>query len=88
MVGIDEPVQEHGHLLGLGLGRGGEEEEGCEEEGDFFHWGILGLGALRRDLKNGKMGCFRATASRFDPGRGRQNSFTGLVLFSRRCCRK
>jgi len=29
-----------------------------------------------------------AAAFRFDPGRGRQNSFTGLVLFSRRCCRR
>ena len=30
----------------------------------------------------------RAAAFRFGPGRGRQNSFAGLVLFSRRCCRR
>ena len=34
-----------------------------------------------------KMAWISAAASRFDPGRGRQNSFTGLVLFSRRSCR-
>lgn len=33
------------------------------------------------------MTCARADAFRVDSGRGRQNSFAGLVLFFRRCCR-